>query len=213
MKIELGKKKPDILKEEWPGEYTTFSWMEYVTAIPQPLFLITTYKENGMPNANFHAWSTFTGEKDNYYSILSLLKGTHTYENIQRDKVFCINFPSQESLAKCYDTIHNNEDDKDEIVESGFTLEKAHSIEAPRIKECFMNLECRFEWEKELFPGSQWILICGSVQHIGLDEDFAKADAVKRFKDYGIMYNIHAPNNPIEGYKDNSYIGKLDIID
>lgn len=168
MKIELGKKKPDVLKEEWPGEYTTFSWMEYVTAIPQPLFLITTYKENGKLNAN-----------------------------IQRDKVFCINFPDQKNLKKCYDTIHNNEYEKDEIVESGFTFEKAYSLEAPRIKECFMNLECKFEWEKELFLGSEWILICGSIQHIGLNEDFAKADAVKRFKDYGIMYNIHAPNNPI----------------
>lgn len=27
-----------------------FSWMEFVTAIPSPLFVVTTYKSNGKPN-------------------------------------------------------------------------------------------------------------------------------------------------------------------
>jgi flavin reductase (DIM6/NTAB) family NADH-FMN oxidoreductase RutF len=212
MKLELGKNKPDLLKEEWPGEYTVFSWMEYVTAIPQPLFLITTYKENKIPNACFHAWSTFTGEGNTYFVVLSLLKNTHTYVNIQREKSFGINFPDHKDLKQCYSTIENNEDGVDEISQSGFTLEEAHFIDAPRIKECFMNLECKFEWEKELFPGSQWALICGSVQHMALNQEFAQADAIKRCKEYGVMYNVHAPTNPVTGDKDESYIAKLAVI-
>ena len=211
MKIELDKNKPEVLKEDWPGEYIDFSWMEYVTAIPQPLFLISTYKENEIPNACFHAWSTFTGEGDNYYVILSILNNTQTYANILRDKVFCINFPKYENLQECYNTIQNNGLDVDEISESGFSLENAYSIKTPRIKECFMNLECKFEWKKDLSPNSSWTLICGSVQHMALDEEFAKADARKRCEDYGIMYNIHAPSNPIDGYKDDNYIGKLEV--
>ena len=35
--------KPEKITEEWPGELTVFSWQDFVTAIPSPLFLITTY--------------------------------------------------------------------------------------------------------------------------------------------------------------------------
>jgi len=151
MKIELGIQKPSNLIEKWPGQYNIFSWMEYVTTIPQPLFLVTTYKENGMPNACFQAWSTYTGEGNNYFVVFSILKSHHTYHNILRNKEFCINFPEAKYLDNCYMTIKNNDDDVDEITASGFTLEQAKIVNAPRIKECFLNFECTFEWEKPLF--------------------------------------------------------------
>lgn len=28
------------------------------------------------------------------------------------------------------------------------------------IKECFMNLECRFKWEKEIAEGDGYVLVC-----------------------------------------------------
>ena len=33
--------KPDKITESWPGELTVFSWHDFVTAIPSPLFLVT----------------------------------------------------------------------------------------------------------------------------------------------------------------------------
>ena len=37
----------------------------------------------------------------------------------------------------------------DEIKTAGFTSVKAEMVNAPLIEECFMNLECRFKWEKQ----------------------------------------------------------------
>ena len=37
-----------------------FSWKEFVATVPSPLFLVTTYKSNGLPNACMQSWATFT---------------------------------------------------------------------------------------------------------------------------------------------------------
>lgn len=38
MKLELGIEKPKALTQKWEGQYDIFSWMEYVSAIPQRYF-------------------------------------------------------------------------------------------------------------------------------------------------------------------------------
>lgn len=50
MKKEYSK-IPDSMKNM---ETYGFSWMDFVTAIPSPLFVVTTYKSNGKPNACNH---------------------------------------------------------------------------------------------------------------------------------------------------------------
>ena len=37
-----------------------FCWKEFVMTVPSPLFLVTTYKSNGQPNACMQSWATFT---------------------------------------------------------------------------------------------------------------------------------------------------------
>lgn len=51
---------PDTIHEEEPYG---FSWADYVTAIPSPLMVVTSYKENGKPNAAMQSWSTFVSGK------------------------------------------------------------------------------------------------------------------------------------------------------
>lgn len=36
MKKEIST-KPEAITEQWPGELTSFSWQDFVTAIPSPL--------------------------------------------------------------------------------------------------------------------------------------------------------------------------------
>ena len=40
-----------------------FHWMEFVLSIPSPLYIITSYKSNGLSNACMQSWTTFTGGK------------------------------------------------------------------------------------------------------------------------------------------------------
>ena len=212
MKLEMDVTKPGTLIEQWPGQYSLFSWMEYVTAIPQPIFLITTLKENGKPNVCLHAWSTFTGEGDNFFCIISILKHQHTYHNIIRNGEFCINFPDSTMLDKCFDTIKNNAGEDDEISKSGFTIEAAGEISAPRIKECFLAMECSLEWEKPVYENSTWVLLCGRVKHLAMEEDRLKAGIEGRYGPKGYFYNIHAPKNPVDGSEIKDSIGIIDVL-
>jgi flavin reductase (DIM6/NTAB) family NADH-FMN oxidoreductase RutF len=212
MKQEYGFEKPETMVEKWPGQYQAFSWMEYVTSIPQPLFLVTTYKENGKSNICFHAWSTFTGEGSNYFCIISILKHQHTYSNIIRSKEFCINFPDVSKLEECYASIKNNAETDNEIEKSGFTLEKSVNVNAPRINECFLNFECTLEWEKPLFENSKWMLLCGRVKHLAIEPERVKSIENGRYGKSGYMYNIHSPTNPIDGSEIESKIGYIEIV-
>ncbi|WP_352420445.1 flavin reductase [Proteiniborus sp.] len=204
MKYELENKKPETFATTWEGQYEVFNWAEYLIGVPMPIFLITTYKENGLPNACLHSWSSFSGEggeRGGYFCIMGgiQMEYGHTIKNITRDKEFCINFPNKEIWDKCYKTIENNKFELDEIVESGLTVEKAFSINAPRIKECFLNLECTLEWIKPLYEGSKCCIICGRVKHIAMDDEYFDENKKGRFGESGFIMNIHSPKNPLTG--------------
>jgi flavin reductase (DIM6/NTAB) family NADH-FMN oxidoreductase RutF len=200
MNFEHSNIKPEHIKENWPDQCKIFSWLEFVCAIPHVLFMVTTFKENGLPNAAFHGWSSFTGEGDSYFVIMSgVMKNTHTYKNIKRDKEFCINFLNQNYLENCWKSVREHKFDSDEITSAGFTIEDSKVIKAPRIKESFLKLECEYQWKKELIPDSHNITICGRVKHISVSESFAKAVIKDKYGNESFMFNIHNPMNPFSG--------------
>ena len=62
-----------------------FCWKEFVMSVPSPLFLVTTYKSNGLPNASMQSWSTFTcaNRGSGYYALLgSVNKNGHLYRTL-----------------------------------------------------------------------------------------------------------------------------------
>ena len=172
-----------------------FSWKEFVATVPSPMFLVTTYKSNGQPNACMQSWSTFTSANhgNGFYAILaSVSKNGHLYQSLQETKEAVINFMSADSHAACMATIRNNTFEADEITASGLTVEKADWVNAPMVKECFMNLECRYVWEKEIIPGDDHVMICLEVLGLHIDEDHLK----DRTGEQGLLYNIHYQMNP-----------------
>ena len=199
MKHEIQIGTPENLEEIWPGSYNLFSWLEYVVTIPNPLFVITTRKANGEPNACLHSWGFLVGDRDNYTSILGVLDYYHTYENILREGEWCLNYPSVDDYEKCFETIHVNEADNDEITEAGLTVDAAQAIRAPRIAECQINLECRLEWHRPLYDNSQWRLVAGRVVHVAIDEKVLTHDPTERMKAMRLMYNIRGTINPVSG--------------
>lgn len=211
MDFEHSNIKPDYFKENWEGKWKVFSWLEFVCAIPHVMFMVTTFKGNGLPNASFQSWSSFTGEGDNYYVIMSgIMKHTHTYENIKRNKEFCINFLDIKYLDSCWKTIKEHDVDIDEITSSGFTVEKSKAITAPRIKESFLKLECEYEWEKELCANSFNITICGKVKHISINENFAKVQTNQKYGKDSFMFNLHNTQNPYTGEYFGGGVGTIE---
>jgi flavin reductase (DIM6/NTAB) family NADH-FMN oxidoreductase RutF len=170
-----------------------FSWIDFVTAIPSPLLVATNYKANGKPNACLQSWACFNGK----FAILSNVNTNgHLYQAIHESGVTVLNFPSADVYDRCSDTIHNNSWDTDEITASGLTVESAALVNAPRIKECFMCLECRLLWEKPLVPGDNHVLMCLEVVHVAVDEEHLDENGMGRYGDTGFIFNLHHPINP-----------------
>jgi len=199
MKHEVGIEQPMNLTEDWPGKYDLFSWLEYAVTVPHPIFLITTRKANGAPNACLHAWGMLVGDRDNYSSLLAMHDYYHTYANILREEEWCVNFPSFEHYPQCFETIHCNAPDNDEIAEAGLTSEPAKVVQAPRIAECPINLECRLEWHRPLYEDNRWRLLAGRVVHVAMDETATVPDPTERMQAMKLMYNIRGTVNPLDG--------------
>ncbi len=199
MKHEISISQPAYLVEDWPGKYGVFSWLEYIVTVPNPIFFVTTRKANGSPNANLHSWGLLVGEKGNYSSLLALLVHTHTYENILREGEWCVGFPSYQYYQQCFETIRLNELDNDEITDSGFTVEPAKTVQAPRIAECLVSLECQLAWHHPLYENSRWHLFTGRVSHVAMDDSAMVPDPVQRMQTMELMYNIRSTVNPMTG--------------
>ena len=209
MKHELSV-QPECFKETWPRQYEVFSWIEFITAIPQAISVITTWKEGRIPNACLQAWTTYTGDGGGYYVIFSIMNNNHTYKNILRDKEFAVNFPSFDEFRKCSTTVENNADETDEITAAGLTIEPAQVVDVPRIKECFLNLECQLGWERPLHDGSLWHVFAGEVVHVAADSEYVKANSNGRYGDKGYIFNIHSPIDPTTGGQEVGRVGKIE---
>lgn len=195
---------PDTINEE---ELYGFSWMEHILAIPSPLAVVTTYKKNGLPNATMQSWCTFTGEEGFHCIFSSVHKATHMYSSVKESGCCVINFPSEDVFLRCMDTVKNNGYENDEIAMSGLTAEQAGKVAAPRIQECFLNLECELEWERDLTPEGTHAVMCFRVVNVCMDEAHFDEHALGRYGESGYLYNIHSPQNPITGECEEIYVG------
>jgi flavin reductase (DIM6/NTAB) family NADH-FMN oxidoreductase RutF len=213
MKHELASEQPACLVEDWPGKYKAFPWLEYAVTVPNPIFIVTTTKGNGLPNAALESWQLLLGSGDDCYSLLGLLQGQHTYGNILREKEWCINYPGVAHYQQCFETIWHNGEQNDEITDAGFTLEPCIMIKSPRILECPINLECRLVREEALVEGSDWHLLIGRVVHTAIDDEVMAIDPTERIRAMGMMYNVRGTVNPIDGrhYATNT-LGLLDRV-
>ena len=186
-----------------------FSWKEFVMSVPSPMFLVTTYKSNGLPNACMQGWTTFTSANhgNGYYAILgSVNKNGHLYATLQEKREAVINFMSAEYYDACMATIQNNQLEADEITASGLTAETAAWVNAPMVRECFMNLECRYVWEKEIVPGDDHAVVCLEVLGAHIDEAYLDDKTGEK----GLLYNIHHQINPEKNEKTaHDYAGVL----
>ncbi len=211
MKIEIGNTKPENFIDRWPGEFRIFSHFEMALGIPHSLFLITTLKENGKPNACFQSWSSFSGDSGGYFAITPILQSTHTYQNILRTKEFCINFINARHFDACYKTITNNSDDTDEIAAGGFTAEQARCISVPRIQEAFLSLECILHSNIDLSGKGITSLIIGKVLSAAMDEDYLNGSEKKYGKD-GFMYYLYDLQDFTSGDQGERKVASLNIL-
>jgi flavin reductase (DIM6/NTAB) family NADH-FMN oxidoreductase RutF len=211
VKTEIGDRKPDNFVDRWPGEFEVFSHFEMALGIPHALFLITTVKENGQPNACFQSWSSFYGDRGGYYVLTPLLRKTHTYHNILRTKEFCVNFISARYFDACYQTIWHNEAETDEIAAGGFTSEPAGRIAVPRIREAFLSLECVFKTDMDLSQQGIQSLVIGQVLLAAVEDDYLNGSEKKYGQD-GFMYYGYDLKDFASGDQGERKVAALNVL-
>ena len=193
--------RPDAITEQWCNDCGGFSWLDFVTAIPEPVYVVTGWKSNGKENACLQSWSTFVGAGvyDFICIIAKVPKSGHMYQSLKETGVCVLNFPSDDIYGRCVKTIGNNQFETDEISAAGLTAERALKVNAPRIKECFLNIECEFLWEHELFEGSHEVTIALRAVNICMDSDRYDQSRLGRYGKTGYLFHIHIPTNPETG--------------
>ena len=131
MKISVGKQRPAHFRPAYPEEFDLFSHLELCAAVPQALFAITTWKENGLPTSVRTPGRASTATRTAFFAVMgNLYQHTHTYRNIVRDGCFCINFLSLKHYEAMMRAIRENGDDTDEFAAAGLTRERCEEINA-----------------------------------------------------------------------------------
>lgn len=211
MKLQVGTERPGHFQPGYPEQWDIVSHLECAAGIPQALFAITTRKENGQPNVCFHSWSCFHGDKTAFFAVLGgLFQHTHTYANILREGVFCLNFLPLSAYEGLCKTILYNQEDLDEIQAGGFTLEPAATMDVPCIRESFLQLECTLEEAKDLSGAGITAMVTGRVRQVRVEEAYAKA-LDRRYGPAGFMLLASAPQNLQTGQASPSRILTLNI--
>ncbi|MCR1929462.1 flavin reductase family protein [Enterococcus gallinarum] len=135
----------------------------------------------------------------------NLYQHTHTYENIQREKCFCINFLPISYYDKLVDTINHNDYEAEEFSAGKFTLINAKTIHAPMIQEAFINIECTLKETQDLSGAGITSMIIGQVQHISVEEEYTQGYENRYGKNVFMML-VPAPQDLKTGKPNQSAI-------
>lgn len=133
---------------------------------PTPVLVISTYDNEGNPNAMTAAWGGICCSSPPCVAI-SLRKATYTYSNLMEKKAFIINIPSQNYTkeADYFGMVSGKKEDK--FAKTGLTPIRSEIVDAPYVKEFPINLECKIIQITEIGLHTQFI---GEVMNIKIDD-------------------------------------------
>lgn len=139
--------------------------------VPQPVLVIGTYSEDGVPNAMNAAWA---GQWDMKEIMISM--GSHaTTENLDRTGEFTVAFATKETMAAAdYVGIVSARKDGRKIEKTGWTAEKAGNVNAPVFTDFPMTFECRIT--KKIDVSETGYYIVAEIVNILVNEDYLAED-------------------------------------
>lgn len=131
--------------------------------VPQPVFIIAAYDENGIPDAMNSVWGGISNEKEITICISSERK---TLKNIMLHGEFTVSMADASFVESCdYVGIETAHKVPDKFARSGFHAIKADFVNAPLIEELPFALECKVKSYDE----KEWRMIA-EIVNISVDE-------------------------------------------
>ncbi|MCE5284517.1 MAG: flavin reductase family protein [Pelosinus sp.] len=138
-----------------------------VFAMPSPVWVVGTYRENDTPNIMTAAWAGICCSVPPCVAV-SLQKIRSSYANILERKAFTINIPSSKQVAETdYVGIVSGKI-ADKFTTAHLTAAKSEIVDAPYIDEFPLILECRLLHTIEIGLHTQFI---GEIVGIKADDD------------------------------------------
>ena len=130
---------------------------------PQPVWIIATYDENGVPDAMNAAWGGIS-EMNEISVCLSV--GHKTCKNFEKTGAFTVSMADAAHVAACdYVGIASGNKVPDKFERAGFTATKSERVNAPIINELAVCLECRVKsFDKES------CILKGEIVNVSVDE-------------------------------------------
>ena len=130
---------------------------------PQPVWILATYDENGVPNAMNAAWGGIS--EINQISVC-LSPGHKTCKNFAKTGAFTISMADADHVAACdYVGIVSGDKAADKFARAGFTATRSELVNAPIINELAICMECRvIEFDR------QTCILKGEIVNVSVDE-------------------------------------------
>ena len=127
---------------------------------PQPVLIIGTYDENGVPNAMNAAWGITT----DFHEITISLSEHKTTDNLRKRGAFTVSMATEDQMTACdYVGIESAKKVPNKFEKAGFHATKSEFVDAPLIDELPMALECRV---KSFENG----ILVGEIVNVSADE-------------------------------------------
>lgn len=108
---------------------------------PQPVFIVGTYDEQGIPDAMNAAWGGISEANE---ISMCLSAGHKTVKNILARKAFTVSMATVETMVACdYVGIVSGNHEERKMEKAGFHTVKSEFVDAPLIEELPMAVECK----------------------------------------------------------------------
>lgn len=138
---------------------------------PTGVVLVSTLDKDQRNNIAPFAWWN-VASKEPPLIVISIKPATNTYRIIKESAEFTLGVPDPELLDTVYKSAGLDKE-PDEFAKLELTAQPALNIASPRIKECQVNIECRFKNELEC---GDHMLIVGEVVAVGVRDDLVHND-------------------------------------
>ena len=127
---------------------------------PQPVLIIGSYDENGVPNAMNAAWGITTDFKE-----ISISLSEHkTTDNLAKRGAFTVSMATEDQVVACdYVGIESGRKVPDKFEKAGFHATKSEFVDAPLIDELPLALECKV---KSFTDG----ILVGEIVNVSADD-------------------------------------------
>jgi flavin reductase (DIM6/NTAB) family NADH-FMN oxidoreductase RutF len=132
----------------------------------KPLILVTTLGLKGLPNVAPKTQNMDVGRHEQYFAFVCTPQH-HTYQNVKVNQEFVVNYPGPELIDRVSAAAQPAEG-VDEIALAGLASFPSIVVKPPRIKECYLHLECKLVEIKDLDDAS---IVLGKIVARSADKE------------------------------------------